>query len=109
MSTRIAHGGVIFTLPNIPNDMAVADPADHNEMTFLSPLWAIMFGPLYFTLHGHWREAFVTAILLPVFGAGMLIAPFLVIGAWRRRAIDRADKKNLETLIALTIGERDHV
>lgn len=103
MSTRMALGRRhSLRLPEIPHGTPVADPADYYAGTMLSPLWALLFGPLYFLRHGFMREAFLVAILVPFF-VGLLLSPFLVRSAWERRAVDRADKKNLETLIYLCL------
>lgn len=101
MSARIAVGRRgSLRLPDIPNGTRVADPRDYYDGTWLSPVWALLFGPLYFLRHGFMREAFLVAILIPFF-VGLLLSPFLVRSAWGRRAVDRADKVNLETLIKL--------
>lgn len=96
----------MFQLPEIPADVTPANPAEHYQGTWLSPVWALLFGPFYYLAHGFWREFFLTLITVP-FGIGLLIGPLLARGAWDRRAVDRADKKNLETLILLLV-ERDH-
>ena len=95
-----------FQLPEIPEGVTPADPRDHYQGTWMSPVWALFFGPLYYMAHGFWREFFLTLITVP-FGVGVLIGPLLARGAWERRAVDRADKKNLETLLILML-ERDN-
>lgn len=99
---RRAPASVDLRLPPIPDDVMPADPRDYYAGTWLSPVWALFFGPLYYMLHGFWRECVLVALLTP-FGVGLLISPILARGAWERRAIDRADKANLETLITLLV------
>lgn len=95
----------MFQLPEIPAGVMPADPRDHYQGTWLSPVWALLFGPLYYLTHGFFREFFLLLITVP-FGVGILISPFLARGAWERKAIDRADKANLETLIRLMLEEQ---
>ena len=64
------------------------------------------FGPFYFLRFGFYVEALVFfALAYVTFGASNLLAPIFVGGAWRRCAVKRADMKNIETVIRLTIKE----
>jgi hypothetical protein len=96
----------MFQLPEIPGDTLPADPRDHYQGTWLSPVWALIFGPLYYLTHGFFREFFLLLITVP-FGIGILISPFLARSAWERKAQDRADKVNLETLLRLMLEEQN--
>lgn len=103
MSRRMALGrNHSLRLPEIPHGTQVANPLDFYAGTWLSPVWAFLFGPWYYLRHGFMREFFLTALLMP-FGIGLLLSPILARSAWERRAIDRADKANLETLILLCL------
>ncbi len=58
-----------------------------NESTGLTWLWSILFGPLYFWVHGFVGRGFVLlAICLFTFGIGVLLAPFLAYPGWKKRA-----------------------
>lgn len=56
-----------------------------DESTSLSWLWSLMFGPIYFLVHGFWGRALIVFILC-FFIIGYLIPPFIVYPAWRERA-----------------------
>lgn len=99
---RRAPASVELRLPPIPDNVTPADPADYYDGTWLSPVWAFAFGPFYYLRHGFWREFVLLAILAP-FMVGVFLSPFLARSAWERRAVDRADKVNLETLITLLV------
>jgi hypothetical protein len=60
-----------------------------NDSTSLSWLWAFLFGPIYFAVHGFWGRAVLVFVLNLVF-IGPLVAPFLAYPAWRQRAEERA-------------------
>lgn len=65
--------------------------ATFNESTGLSWLWALLFGPLYFWVHGFVARGFVLlGISLVTLGIGALLAPFIVYPAWRKRAETKA-------------------
>lgn len=62
-----------------------------NESTGLSWLWALLFGALYFWVHGFVARGFVLlGITIVTLGFGALLAPFIVYPAWRKRAESRA-------------------
>ena len=62
-----------------------------NESTSVSWLWAFLFGPLYFLAHGFWQRALIIFVLNFII-IGFFIAPFLAYPAWRKRAIEKAEK-----------------
>ena len=62
-----------------------------NESTRWSWLWAFLFGPIYFGVHGFWGRAFIVFALNFVL-IGLLVGPFIVYPAWRKRAEDKAEK-----------------
>ena len=60
------------------------------ESTRLTWLWALLFGPLYFAVHGFRGQA-VTVLVLDLLLVGLVLAPFLAYPAWRRRGRERAE------------------
>jgi len=70
---------------------AVALATSFNESTGLSWLWAFLFGPLYFAVHGFWSRALVV-LLLNFLIIGFILAPFLAYPAWRKRAEEKAEQ-----------------
>lgn len=65
--------------------------ATFNESTGLSWLWAFLFGPIYFWVHGFVARGFVLLVICMVtLGFGILLAPFIVYPAWRKRAEAKA-------------------
>lgn len=62
-----------------------------NESTGLSWLWAFLFGPIYFAVHGFWGRA-VLILALNFIIIGFIVAPFLAYPAWRERAQKQAEK-----------------
>lgn len=58
---------------------------ENNQSTKLSWLWALLFGPVYFAVHGFWGRA-VLIFILNFFIIGYFIAPFIVYPSWRERA-----------------------
>lgn len=63
-----------------------------NESTGLSWLWAFLFGPIYFWVHGFVGRGFILlAITIVTLGFGALLAPFIVYPAWRKRAERKAN------------------
>lgn len=86
---------------------AAADKAEideltsiHNESTGLSWLWAFMFGPLYFWIHGFVARGFVV-FFLNFLIIGFFVAPFLAYPAWEKRARERAER--LHTLNKVSV------
>lgn len=71
----------------------------YNESTGLSWLWAFLFGPLYFWVHGFVARGFVV-LLLNFIIIGFLVSPFLAYPAWRKRAESRAIKMHAVTKAA---------
>ena len=70
----------------------------YDESTKLSWFWALLFGPIYFAVHGFWgRAAFV--LLLNFIIIGFFIAPFLAYPGWKKRARERAR----DTLLAASL------
>ncbi|MFC6585912.1 hypothetical protein [Sulfitobacter pacificus] len=66
--------------------------ATFDESTGLSWLWAFLFGPMYFWVHGFVARGFVLLLIcICTLGFGILIAPFIVYPAWRKRAERKAD------------------
>lgn len=65
-----------------------------NESTGLSWLWAFLFGPIYFAVHGFWGRAGIVLLLNFVI-IGFIVAPFLAYPAWRGRAEEKAEKMML--------------
>jgi membrane protein YdbS with pleckstrin-like domain len=61
----------------------------YDESTSLSWLWAFLFGPIYFAVHGFWARAFVLFLLNIVF-IGIVVGPFMAYPAWRKRAEEAA-------------------
>ena len=74
-----------------------------NESTSLSWLWAFLFGPIYFAVHGFWGRA-VLVFVLNFLIIGFFVAPFLAYPAWRQRAEEKAEKAIL--LDRVRSGER---
>lgn len=75
-------------------DMAEARQlaATFNESTGLSWLWALLFGPIYFWVHGFVGRGFaLLGISILTLGLGLLLAPFIVYPAWRKRAEKKAN------------------
>ncbi|MFC3570611.1 DUF2628 domain-containing protein [Paracoccus sp. TOH] len=62
-----------------------------DESTGLSWLWAFLFGPIYFAVHGFWGRA-VVVLALNFLVIGFIVAPFLAYPAWRERANRQAEK-----------------
>lgn len=81
---------------------AAALAATFSESSGLSWLWAFLFGPIYFAVHGFWSRAIVV-LILNVFVIGFLIAPFLAYPAWRKRAEEKAQ----QLLLIDSIRRRD--
>lgn len=67
----------------------LADTFD--DSTGVSWLWAFLFGPIYFAVHGFWGRALIV-FLLNFLIIGFLVSPFLAYPAWRDRAQKKADK-----------------
>ncbi|MCA0963285.1 hypothetical protein [Salipiger bermudensis] len=79
-------------------DEARADNAErdllietYKESTGLTWLWSLLFGPIYFWVHGFVGMGFIVLIVsIATFGIGILAAPFLAYYAWRKRAEKKA-------------------
>lgn len=67
----------------------LADTFD--DSTGVSWLWAFLFGPIYFAVHGFWGRALLV-FLLNFLIIGFFVSPFLAYPAWRDRAQKKADK-----------------
>jgi len=64
----------------------------YNESTGLTWLWSMLFGPLYFWVHGFIGRGFLLlALCLPTFGLAVLVAPFLAYAGWSKRARLKAE------------------
>ncbi|MDO5606187.1 MAG: DUF2628 domain-containing protein [Paracoccus sp. (in: a-proteobacteria)] len=62
-----------------------------DDSTGLSWLWAFLFGPIYFAVHGFWGRAGIVLVLNFLI-IGFLVAPFLAYPAWKSRAMKRAEQ-----------------
>ncbi|MDF2140833.1 DUF2628 domain-containing protein [Paenirhodobacter sp. CAU 1674] len=78
---------------NLASSIATADDLTrrYDESTGLSWLWAFLFGPIYFAVHGFWGRAAIV-LILNFFIIGFFVAPFMAYPAWRKRAEERADR-----------------
>lgn len=63
--------------------------ASIDQSTPLSWLWALIFGPAYFAVHG-FRGRALLVLALGFVVVGLLLAPFLAYQAWRERAMIEA-------------------
>lgn len=63
-----------------------------DESTGLSWLWAFLFGPIYFAVHGFYSRAVLVFVLWWIFFIGFVVAPFLAYPAWRARAKEKAER-----------------
>ena len=64
----------------------------YTETTDLTWLWSLLFGPVYFWVHGFWVIGFL--LLMVVIGTswiGVLAAPFLAQYCWNKRATEKAE------------------
>ncbi|PZX03791.1 DUF2628 domain-containing protein [Celeribacter halophilus] len=61
----------------------------YNESTKASWFWALLFGPIYFAVHGFWGRA-VIVLVLNFAIIGFIVAPFMAYPAWRARAEKKA-------------------
>jgi hypothetical protein len=62
-----------------------------NESTGLTWVWAFLFGPIYFAIHGFWSRAALIFVLNFLI-IGFFIAPFIAYPAWRIRAKEKAER-----------------
>lgn len=62
-----------------------------NESTGLTWLWAFLFGPIYFAVHGFWSRAALILVLNFII-IGFLVSPFIAYPAWRNRAKEKAER-----------------
>ncbi|MCX7565472.1 hypothetical protein OS189_03820 [Sulfitobacter sp. F26169L] len=75
-----------------------------NESTGLTWLWSMMFGPMYFWVHGFIGRGFLLlAICVVTLGFGILLAPFLAYPGWKKRAQRKAS--NMTTISKARRGE----
>lgn len=74
-----------------PNKAAAiaAHVRHYDESTRASWFWALLFGPIYYAVHGFWGRAAIV-LVLNFFVVGFFIAPFLAYPAWKDRARTRA-------------------
>lgn len=78
----------------LKREMKIKSLTEHyREDTGATPLWAFLFGPLYFAVFGFWGRAVVTFILC-LFIVGFLVSPFIARKGW----INRAEAKAREAL-----------
>ncbi len=64
----------------------------YKDSTGLTWLWSLLFGPIYFWVHGFIAMGFVIILIcVPTYGVGILAAPFLAYHAWNRRATRKAE------------------
>lgn len=74
----------------LKREMKIKSLTEHyREDTGATPLWAFLFGPLYFAAHGFWGRAVVTFVLC-LFIIGFFISPFIARKGWINRAEDKA-------------------
>ncbi len=59
--------------------------SDYDESTGASWLWAFLFGPIYYAVHGFWGRAAIVLVLDFVY-IGIIVSPFLAYPAWQDRA-----------------------
>lgn len=52
------------------------------SVSILAPLWALLFGPLYFAVKGAWGAAVIETILLVIAFSTAIFAVFLVPVVW---------------------------
>lgn len=62
-----------------------------NESTGLTWLWAFLFGPIYFAVHGFWSRAALILVLNFII-IGFIVAPFIAYPAWKIRAKEKAER-----------------
>jgi hypothetical protein len=63
-----------------------------DESTGFTWLWSILFGPLYFWVHGFVGRGFILlGISIVTLGLGVLVAPFLAYPAWKKKARIKAE------------------
>jgi uncharacterized membrane protein YoaK (UPF0700 family) len=62
-----------------------------DESTEASWIWAFLFGPVYFLVHGFFGRA-ALLVFLNLILIGFVVAPFMVYPAWRKRAEERASE-----------------
>ena len=79
----------------LKNEAKINALADHyREDTGATPLWAFLFGPLYFAVHGFWGRAVIIFVLC-LFVVGFFISPFIARKGWIDRAKEKARKATL--------------
>lgn len=69
-------------------------------------VWAFLFGPIYFLVHGFIRQAIICFLLFPIYG---IVALFLVRNAWWERAEQRADVENIKLVVTAAVDALERV
>ena len=77
--------------------------AQMDESTRATWLWALLFGPIYFAVHGFRRHA-LAVLALDLVVVGVVLGPLLAYPAWRQRA--RTDAAWLRDTLAARPGPR---
>jgi hypothetical protein len=89
-------------MTNEPQDI-IADARRHqitqkviakqiNESTKWTWLWSILFGPIYFWVHGFVGAGFLAVLIgFMTIGFGIVTFPFIAYSAWRRKAEAKAE------------------
>lgn len=66
--------------------------ATYNEATGFSWFWALLFGPIYFWVHGFLAMGFVILLIaFFTYGVGLLSSPFFAYYCWSKRATEKAE------------------
>ncbi|MCB2095730.1 MAG: DUF2628 domain-containing protein [Rhodobacteraceae bacterium] len=74
------------------NQAKIDELADSfDESTGLTWLWAFLFGPIYFAVHGFWSRAALILVLNFII-IGFFVAPFIAYPAWKIRAKEKAER-----------------
>lgn len=60
-----------------------------DQSTRVSWLWALIFGPAYFAVHG-FRGRALLVLALGFVAVGLFLSPFLAYPAWREKALAEA-------------------
>lgn len=64
----------------------------YNGSTGLTWLWSILFGPLYFWVHGFVGRGFLLlGLCIVTMGFGIIAAPFLAYAGWKKQARLKAE------------------
>jgi hypothetical protein len=71
---------------------AKALKSTYKESTAWTWLWSLLFGPIYFWVHGFTAMGFAQLLIaISTFGIGMIAAPFLAYYCWDKRAAEKAE------------------